>query len=179
MRIIQHLRPAIVPPPRTSLAALLLGCAPGCGPASGDLALGEDWALVDPADDPIAGAPTEASPCSSLATAVEAGAIELDTNACPWVTVRAPSRERIRAGDEIELFLFHTALTAPDPAQATIQINLEEDVLWTRTIDIPAATNFFETTVEAPTALRAGEYLYFHAHNHGSNTYTLGHLRLP
>lgn len=169
------------PPPLRPGAWLAVGLAvlSACGPDSGDLALAEDWALLAPEDDPVPGRPFDLPPCSTLALAVEAGAIELATDTCSWITVAAESRVNVRAGDPIELFLFHSALTAPEPATSVLEIRLGDEIAWEERLAIPGTTNFFETTIESPTALSRGGLVYLHVHNHGANTYTLGHLRIP
>ncbi|MFK7930618.1 MAG: hypothetical protein AB8H79_20700 [Myxococcota bacterium] len=151
----------------------------GCGSASGDVVSGDRFVLVDPADDPIDGIPAGAEPCSVLAANVEAGALELSTVECPWVTAAAPAKVRVREGDTLELFVFHSALTAQDPAEATVLVATDTDILWSQTLPVPSPTGFYSVEIQAPSRINTGENIYFHAHNHGSNTYTLGHLRLP
>ena len=156
------------------LAPIFAACASG----PEDLALPEDWVVIAPEEDPVEGNPLT-EPCPPRAAVVEAGALELDTVDCPWITVRAESRARVRPGQEIELLLIHTALSATEPAEAVLQLYLNDtdSPVWEKRLPVPSPNGFYAETVQLSDKLRAGEPIYFHVHNHGANNYTIGHLR--
>ena len=135
--------------------------------------------LVPPSEDPVPDRPDDATACPRRAAAVEAGALELDSTACDWITVRAPSLLKVRKGQEVELFFFHAPLAAEEPAEAVMEIRIGDEVWWRQVAQIPASDAFYEETLEAPAAVEEGDAIVLHVHNHGSNTYTLGHLRVP
>lgn len=164
-------------PPRWFLVLpALLACS-----ESGPLALAEDWELVPPSEDPIPGRPDGIAPCPTRAAILEAGALEVDTTLCGWITLRAPARIRLGRGAEVEVFVFHQALSAPEPAQAVISVSAGEPPreLWRRDLAVPSASAFYDDVVELDEPIRPDESLFFHVHNHGANTYTLGHLQAP
>lgn len=167
--------------PRPQLLPILLAlCA--CG-ETGDLVLAEDWSLVPPSEDPVPGRPADAAACPSRAITIEAGALEADTAICGWITAEASARFRVRKGRELDLFVFHRALTAPEPAEAIMGINLgqpsgeAQDWTWGEAVPVPSRDDFYKEILVVEETIEEGDPLIFHVHNHGANTYTLGHLR--
>ena len=164
-------------PRLTLFCAVLLGfVTTGCA-QEGDLVLADDWVLVHPDDDPTEGVPADQAPCPRRAASVEAGALELDTAVCDWITVEAPSRLRVRAGTELELFFFHAALSANEPAEAVMEVHIGEGTTWTHTAPVPSSSAFYDEVLVLEQTLRPDDPLVLHVHNHGANTYTLGHVR--
>ena len=150
--------------------------ATGCAGEPAVLVQPSDWALVAPADDPWPGAAGR-PPCEERAVHAEEGTIELDTGACGWITVGAPSRAPWRRGDRVQVLVIHSALVADAPAVATLALRLDGEDVWSTTLDVPAAAGFLEVDVPAPAAGRAGAPMYLHVDNHGANSYRFGALR--
>lgn len=108
---------------------------------------------------------------------VEDGAVELDTSICGWITVETTAAVAVEAGAEIDLFALHAALTAEAPAEAEFGVRVEDRVLWEVHRPIPSTDAYFAETFPSPVAIAEGDRLLLHVHNHGANTYRLGHLR--
>jgi hypothetical protein len=161
------------------LMALIATSTGACAAAENeDLALPEDWSLVDAAEDPVPDRP-DGTACPERALVVEAGYLELDTAACGWITAMAPARHGTTLGDPLQVFAFHTALVAEETAEAVFSLYAEDTLLWEQRMTIPASGGFFEDEVILPRDLDAGTPLYVHVHNHGANSYRLAHVRAP
>ena len=149
-----------------------------CGrPDWRDLALAEDWSLVAPADDPWPGRPPEAAACPERTAYEESGSIEIDTNLCDWVTLTAPARWAVAADEPVQMLFFHSALAAEAPTEAVMAIAFGETEVWSLTSPVPSASAFFTPDLTSPVDVEVGDPLVLHVHNHGANTYQLGHLR--
>lgn len=164
------------PSPRwlPAFAVGLVGCTT---PDWQDLAFADDWRLVAEGADPWPGRPSDAPACPERAVYEETGSIEIDTDLCDWVTITAPSRHQVQLGEAVDFLFFHSALAADDPTQATMGLAFGEEIVWTLTVPVPSAGGFYTPDRTAPVAVREGDPLYLHVHNHGANTYQLGHLR--
>jgi hypothetical protein len=131
------------------------------------------WKLANP--DPWPDRP-DLPACGDRAVTLEEGTVELDTNACGWITAEAPLLVQVTPDTPLAWFIFHDPLVADETAEATLGIQIGETA-WTEALAIPSAAGFFEVEVNAVSTVRAGEPLRFHVHNHGSNTYNLGWIR--
>lgn len=150
--------------------------ATGCASDPTVLVEPSDWTLVDPSDDPWPGADGRAA-CEERAVHVEEGTIELDTGACGWITVAAPSRTAWRRGDRVQVLVIHSALVSDTPTIASLGLRMDGEDVWSTTLDVPAAADFVEVDVPAPAAGAAGAPVYLHVDNHGANNYRFGVLR--
>ena len=116
--------------------------------------------------------------CGLSAYFVETGYLEVDTMACPYVSVQQGSLHAIHAGDPVEIEVFHYDLTSPEPAQGHVAILFGDDLQWERYIDIPQPANVIDDCFTATRDLKPGEPIVFHLHNHGQNTWALTYLRM-
>jgi len=151
----------------------------GCAPETGPLVAMEAFELLPFSEDPIPDRPDDAVPCPRRATAIEAGALELDSTVCDWITVQAPALIKVREGQDLELFFFHAALAAPEPTEAVMEVRLGDEVIWRQVDPVPSSDAFYDQAIPSPVALSPGDPVIVHVHNHGANTYTLAHLRAP
>jgi hypothetical protein len=94
---------------------------------------------------------------------------------CNWLTLEQPSLRNIRAGDEVEIRMRHSLLTAPAPdGKARMLFTVGDEVALDYEVDIDNTPPFFpRATWTAPKDYPAGTQLLFHVDNHGSNEYML------
>ena len=134
------------------------------------------WQPLSAADDPWASDGGAAS-CAPESFGEEYLGGELvfyvRTDACPALTVRQPSRAPLRAGQTLEIRLYHFPLIAPEPATAVLIVQLGDTQVWQRELPIPSADEQISEHWQADDDYPAGTPVLFHVHNHGSNEYTL------
>lgn len=123
------------------------------------------WALVSP--DPL----DPSVQCGADGLLFEEGLVEIDTTRCGHVTVSQPSLDRVRKGDDLDLFAFHSALSAPEPAVGRMTLWIDEVLVWQVTPDIPSAEGVYIETVQAPARAPKGSTVQLHVSNHGGNSW--------
>ncbi len=135
------------------------------------------WTQVPPEIDPFA-LPGPTPPC--LPEAIQLGelfggepALSVASEQCGFVSFSQPLLEPVRAGDPINLRLWHFDLIAPEPSEAVLGLALGDEIQWNTTIPIPSSSGLIATTFTATTAAPAGTPIIFHLHNHGQNSYHL------
>jgi hypothetical protein len=167
------------------------GSADGGGPADAsgaDVAdaaaddVSEALALVDhelwttASADPFDDAPADVD-CDSQAWGSEEIAPELtffvQTQGCNYLTVSQPISSPIEAGQTLNIRLWHYKLTAPAATEAHLALRLGDHLIWEAFVPIPSQSQLLMDTWTAPSAIPAGEDIYFHVHNHGDNEYNL------
>lgn len=176
---------------RIGLLGLLMACSGGAqetgpvpsgdsadppGGPGGDLVRAEAWGL-GAGTDPFADHRTEDHVCDPAGVFVEEGLLEVRTALCGYAVLGQPSQVALAAGDEIELLLYHSALTAQTPAEAHVALTLDGALLWEQAVPIPSPSDVYSHTLVAPAHAAAGAPVVLHLHNHGSNAWNLGHLR--
>jgi len=94
---------------------------------------------------------------------------------CNWLTLEQPSLRDIRAGDQVEIRMRHSVLTAPAPnGKVRMMFTIGDEVALDYEVDIDNTPPFFpKETWIAPRDYPAGTRLLFHVDNHGSNEYML------
>jgi hypothetical protein len=93
---------------------------------------------------------------------------------CNWLTLAQPSLRKIRAGDEVEIRMRHSALTAPVPnGEARMMFTIGDEVALDYSVLIPSDFQFPSVVWTAPKDYPAGTQILFHVDNHGSNEYML------
>ena len=98
---------------------------------------------------------------------------------CNWLTLEQPSLRDIRAGDEVEIRMRHSALTAPVPGgQARMMFTVGDEIALEYDVLIPSDFQFPSIVWTAPKDYRQGTQLLFHVDNHGSNEYMLIEVNL-
>ncbi len=109
--------------------------------------------------------------CSESATRLEEGLVEVDTTLCNHVTLSQPSLLRLREGDVLDLFAFHSALSAPEPAQGRMAVWIDDVLVWEALPDIPSSEVIYLETVDAPQDFDKGATVQLHISNHGGNSW--------
>jgi hypothetical protein len=98
---------------------------------------------------------------------------------CNWLTLAQPSLRDIRAGDEVEIRMRHSELTAPVPnGEARMVFTIGDQVALEHSALIPSDYKFPTKFWIAPRDYPAGTQLLFHVDNHGSNEYMLLEVNL-
>jgi hypothetical protein len=95
------------------------------------------------------------------------------TEQCPSLTVRQASRTALRAGDTLQIRVYHFALTAPVNASARLIVQLGETRVWEGELPIPSPAAEIVEQWQAGADYPAGTPVLFHVNNHGNNEYTL------
>jgi hypothetical protein len=108
--------------------------------------------------------------------AFEQPLLEVDTSYCNYALLEHPAAIEVAEGDTITFELRHYDLRAPEPAEAHIAWEFGDALEWETFVAIPsdAAVQTFEW--RATHALRAGDPIRLHLHNHGQNTWQVGSL---
>jgi hypothetical protein len=119
------------------------------------------------------------------------GSYGIESGFCNYVTAVQPSMTAIEPGDEVLIRLWHFALTAPDPGDAYIALQIGDRMLWQAMLPIPCRggligvapggdcpDNVRPAVVDPPVftadfSAPAGTPVYFHVQNHGENGYNL------
>lgn len=156
----------------------VLGCSGGASqePALVALVDAESWAPLAEADDPYQDW-EEGYSCSALGYGVEDSYFEVDTGLCEYATFSQPLLHDVAEGDDIELVFWYLDLWSEDElAEAHILIAIGESSLVDERIPIPSDADVRPVTLPAPRAMEAGEPVYFHLHNHGYNSWSLGSI---
>lgn len=102
--------------------------------------------------------------------------LEIDTGECSWVTIEAAAATPVERQNRLRLVVSHYDLTAPEPAQAELELRFDNCEAWSKTVDIPGAAAVYTEEFELPCASAEGDTVFFHLHNHGQNTWQLQEL---
>lgn len=138
------------------------------------------WTAVeadeDPFDDRI-----ETVDCPTSSWAVEVvgntASLEVDTGMCNYLCVSQQTLVAVAAGQEIEVVWSHEELTADEPTEGHIAIQLGDFVVWDSIEPIPSDPEDITHVVTAPEDIPEGTPAWVHVHNHGSNTWSVSEIR--
>jgi hypothetical protein len=171
-----------VPRPHVPIGVLLCaGLLGGCAVEPrevADLALASDWTILGAEEDPF---PTHRAATKRLCPSgfgEDLGVLDIDTATCSYVSAVAPTRAEVRPGDRISVLAWHQALASTDPlAEGHMAFLLDGEPLWELQVPIPAAAEVYDTSVPIDRLVPRGADLVVHVHNHGGNTWRVGHVR--
>jgi hypothetical protein len=114
--------------------------------------------------------------CGITGWFVEREAVEVDTNQCNYLLIEHPALVDVPKGSEIELEFWYFDLVAPEPAVAHAALFFDADLQWETHVDIPGLANLQRLRFRTTRALRAGEPIRLHLHNHGQNFWNVGEV---
>jgi len=99
---------------------------------------------------------------------------EINTATCEWGTWEAPLLESIR-NTTVRALVLHDALTADNPAQAHVALQIGDQLVDERFVDIPGPGGVvsLEGTVDNA---KAGDTVMIHLHNHGANDWRVARV---
>lgn len=136
------------------------------------------WVPVPAPDDPLAAHRPAEVVCPPGGWLFEPQGFEVNTIQCNYAMFGQPARAAVLAGRRVTATLYHFDLVAAEPAIAHAALLLGDAVLWEVEVAIPGKANAFTIDVVAPATVPAGTPVYFHLHNHGQNTWTLGAIEV-
>ena len=137
----------------------------------------EAWIEVSARLDPFQDRPA-LTRCSPLGYGEENDTFEVNTLDCAYGTFRQPILHDVPAGTEILVIYWFLELWSVDAdAEGHVALALDDGLLLEEHIPIPGGPETRKLTVEAPRDLAEGEWLYFHVHNHGYNSWSLGYVQ--
>lgn len=134
----------------------------------------ELWVELGPEDDPFEDRPDEVD-CSPLAYGYEfigEHSLEVDLTDCDYLSASQPSLVGVEPGDDLEVRLWHNALSGP-AGQSHIALMLDGELVWEVFLEIPGTSELLNQVLPSTVTAPAGSEVVYHVHNHGSNTYNL------
>jgi len=132
------------------------------------------WTMVPAPQDPLADHRPADVQCPIGGWLFEPQGFEVNTLLCNYAMFSAPSQTAVVAGSRVVATLYHFDLIAAEPASAHVALLLGDQLLWETEVAIPGKANAFNIDVVVDATWPAGTPVYFHLHNHGQNTWTLG-----
>jgi hypothetical protein len=155
------------------------GCAPPpvCSEKE-PLVVANAWTFVEPGEDTLWPAPEGAALCSAddiqIASFGADDAVEVDTRfGCGWATVSQPLAASLAAGDRVQVRIFYFSQATFPEAQAEVAVALDDDVVVSEKVDIPASSGLVAPVVVVDHDVAAGALAHFHVGNHGDNSWNL------
>jgi len=143
-----------------------------------DLVTPEAWAILEASVDPFADHRPADPYCDPSALNVDLELFEVDTTLCDYLSAGQGAQVALRAGETVSVLMYHGSLTWWEEASAHAAVAVGGEVIWEETIAIPAASEVYIADVVVPSDVAVGAPVVFHLHNHGSNTWNLGYLRV-
>jgi hypothetical protein len=126
---------------------------------------------VDASADPLLQHRPSEIDCPTATWGPEGGSFEVQTGACNYAAFDQPLSTPIRAGDVLDIVVWHDTLDSAEPATAHVAVWLGRTVLWEAEVAIPASSDSFEVSVPIEDAPAPDARLGLHLHNHGFNSW--------
>lgn len=143
-----------------------------------DLVFFDQWVILPESDDPYPDHRGDYDDCDPGGILPEDGVLEINTNDCGYAVVGQPLSADVVEGDWVELLMYHSALAAiEEPAEAHFSLWVGEHLYWERTFVIPSAAEVYPVPITIDWAAPAGTPVRLHLHNHGGNSWRVGHLK--
>lgn len=144
----------------------------------------DKWRSVPPEEDVFAPAEgDEIYPCDERDIVVEdLGEIRtwsVTTGACNWATVSQPLPRALEAGEELLLEVFWFSQRDFPGGTARIGLALDDEIVFTKELQVPAEAELLETFVGVPRDMPRGTPVRFHIGNHGTNSWNLIDISVP
>jgi hypothetical protein len=136
------------------------------------------WVQVPAPQDPLADHRPDVVECPIGGWLFEPQGFEVNTLQCNYAMFSAPSQTAVIAGSRVVATLYHFDLVAAEPATAHLALLLGDTILWETMVAIPGKADAFNVDVVVDTTVPAGTPVYFHLHNHGQNTWTVGAIEV-
>ena len=136
------------------------------------------WQPVPAPDDPLATHRPAEVVCPLGGWLYEAQGLEVNTSQCNYGMFSQPSQVAIVPGARFTASLYHFDLLAEAPASAHVALLVGDALVWEQDIAIPGKANAYTIDLTLDFTAPAGTPVYFHLHNHGQNTWTLGAIEV-
>lgn len=144
-----------------------------CGPGEPvPLVAGATWTAAPASADPMPAHDTGAG-CGAGGFGEELGGVEVDTEICPYAVLQHELLAGFDAGDTLRLNWWHADLVWAEQSEGHLLLAAGGEVIYERTVAIPADAEAYLEELEPGVAAEAGEPLVLHVHNHGYNTWNL------
>lgn len=105
--------------------------------------------------------------------------LDVDTADCPYLSAGQPSLAPILPGDRLSILAWHQALASTEPeAEGHMALIVDSVLIWEVYVPIPASADIYQPVVEMDSEVPEGAQVAVHVHNHGANTWRLGHVRV-
>jgi len=131
------------------------------------------WRRADLTYDPFPSHQPETIVCDPLGTHETDGAFEVDTSYCNYALLTQELSTDLPAGASMEVLLSHGPLVWTEPTEGHIALALDGQVVWERTVSIPADAWIYQDVVTLKHVATAGSTWTLHCHNHGANSWRL------
>jgi hypothetical protein len=130
------------------------------------------WKNVERANDPYRSMAPPGE-CKDVAYKLEDGVIEVETGICSFLTVTQPLARDLPAGTKLHLIYWHLQLTAASSAFGYFSLTMNDTEIHVNKIPIPSPPKVYDMTLTLKKDFKKGQPIYFHIHNHGSNSWKL------
>jgi hypothetical protein len=141
-----------------------------------NLVLPELWTPLDAGQDPFDDRPAVVD-CSPLAVMTETlggeRVLGVDTGGCNYLSAAQATLRDVVAGEILKVRLWHFELSAPEPAEAHAVVLVDGLAVLDERVTIPQSGGLIVKQMRAERAVAAGSPVYFHLHNHGTNSWAL------
>lgn len=140
------------------------------------LVVHDAWQITDEATDPFDDRPgTFRCLDGSLGPDVlgEEEVFDFEMATCDYATVMQPTLASVSRGEWIKVRVFHFDLTAPEPAEAHLAIQLGDVTPIDQRIPIPSEGALISEAWQADADVPIGTPVYVHVHNHGDNSWSV------
>ena len=153
---------------------LCVACGPAGPPDEAALPLltSVGWVEVAAADDPFNDRPDEVR-CDPAGYGPEGAAFEVLTDVCAYGTFSQPAGHDVPAGATLSVEMWHLNLTAASPARGHFAVAAGGEVAEVQP-EIPGDPAAYTLELHLKEGIQAGDPLFLHVHNHGSNSWYLG-----
>lgn len=167
------------------VSLLLAGCSTGSEPREvEDLVHATLWEVQSADDDPFPEHRAAADViCVQEAVRTEGPegdeVLDVDTADCPYLAASQPSLAPVFPGDRLSILAWHQALASTEPdAEGHMALVVDGALIWEIAVPIPGSADIYEPVVEMDSEVPEGAQVAVHVHNHGANTWRLGHVRV-
>jgi hypothetical protein len=116
--------------------------------------------------------------CGAQSWQSEGEAVEVNTTECNYLTLSQPTSVAIKKGESVALSAWWQTLASDGPALGHIAVHIGDLALLDQEIQLPAEADARDLQIAVDDDIPAGTPIYFHVHNHGFNSWTLGSLTL-
>ena len=135
------------------------------------------WVPVEDGQDPFS-SENIASNCGPGGYKVEATILEIETDICPYVTLKQATVDDVEIGDRIKFHFWHLTLISDPPSEAHVVVQLGSQLKFEQRIAIPASEQIYPVSWEVTERIPKGSDMFLHLHNHGYNSYRLSKVEV-
>ena len=141
-----------------------------------------DWTATESEQDPFIEYWSDHMRCTASDHGPEnlAGVVaySIQTGGCNWLTIEQPSLTAVREGDLLRAEIWHSTLSAPEPASARVGLATGEGILVQVLEPIPQPGRLIELDFRAESPIAKNSMIYFHISNHGANSWHLLNIQI-